>query len=103
MRICYLGWRLSSVLLALIILFSTALPGVSQSRKSRRLADPQSHADKAQESRIQQRDQNSIDIFVDQPKVYDDASLQIMLNSARSRLASLQVLDQSGLLSKIGA
>jgi hypothetical protein len=42
-------------------------------------------------------------IFVDSPKVYDDSSLQLMLNSARARLATIQAIDQTGLLSRIGA
>ncbi|HEX8568101.1 MAG TPA: hypothetical protein VF648_20850 [Pyrinomonadaceae bacterium] len=42
-------------------------------------------------------------IFVDTAKVYDDSSLQLMLNAARLRLAALQSFDQSGLLSRIGA
>ena len=42
-------------------------------------------------------------IFVDDAKVYDDSSLQLMLNTARARLAAIQTLDQAGLLSKIGA
>lgn len=42
-------------------------------------------------------------IFVDSVKVYDDSSLQLMLNAARLRLASLQSFDQTGLLSRIGA
>lgn len=50
---------------------------------------------------IEQRTGNGI--FVDNPKVYDDSSLQLMLNSARARLATLQGIDQTGLLSRIGA
>lgn len=50
---------------------------------------------------IEQRTGNGI--FVDNPKVYDDSSLQLMLNSARARLATLQAIDQTGLLSRIGA
>lgn len=50
---------------------------------------------------IEQRTGNGI--FVDNPKVYDDSSLQLMLNSARARLATLQAIDQTGLLSRVGA
>ena len=50
---------------------------------------------------IEQRTGNGI--YVDNPKVYDDSSLQLMLNSARARLATLQAIDQTGLLSRIGA
>jgi hypothetical protein len=42
-------------------------------------------------------------IFVDDPKVYDDSSLQLMLNAARARLAAIQAIDQTGLLSHIGS
>lgn len=57
-----------------------------------------------QDSRVQQINA-SIDngIFVDTTKVYDDSSLQLMLNSARLRLAALQTFDQTGLSSRIGA
>lgn len=51
--------------------------------------------------RIEARTSNGI--FVDNPKVYDDSSLQLMLNSARARLATIQAIDQTGLLSRIGA
>lgn len=42
-------------------------------------------------------------IVVGQPKVYDDSVLQQMLNNAAARLASLQILDQSGIASKLGS
>lgn len=52
-----------------------------------------------------QRINTAIDngIFVDTVKVYDDNALQLMLNAARARLATLQTFDQTGLLSRIGA
>jgi hypothetical protein len=42
-------------------------------------------------------------ILVGQPKVYDDSILQQMLSAAEARLASLQVLDQTGIASRLGA
>jgi len=42
-------------------------------------------------------------IEVDVPKIYDDSLLQQMLSTAETKLASLQVLDQAGLSSHLGA
>lgn len=56
---------------------------------------------RADVDRINQSVDNGI--FVDTAKVYDDSSLQLMLNAARIRLATLQSFDQTGLLSRIGA
>ncbi len=42
-------------------------------------------------------------IYISSPKVYDDASLQLMLNAARAQLASVQGINQAGLLQQIGA
>ena len=55
------------------------------------------------EKQVDQRDTESTGIQVGQPKVYDDSLLQQMLNSARARLASLQVLDQGGIASHLGS
>jgi hypothetical protein len=41
-------------------------------------------------------------IFVGEPKVYDDRSLQILLNNLKSRLGQLSGLDQNSLISRIG-
>src|SRR5689334_1595557 len=41
-------------------------------------------------------------IYVGEPKVYDDRSLQILLNAARANLARLQPLDMATLISHIG-
>jgi hypothetical protein len=53
-----------------------------------------------QAAQIEQQSGNGI--FVDDPKVYDDSSLQLMLNAARARLAAIQAIDQTGLLNRIG-
>ena len=42
-------------------------------------------------------------IAVEEPKVYDDALLQQMLQAAEAKLAATQVIDQAGLTSRIGA
>lgn len=49
-----------------------------------------------------EQQQSGNGIFVDDPKVYDDSSLQLMLNAARARLAAVQAIDQTGLLSRVG-
>ena len=56
-----------------------------------------------QEKKIERRDTTSNGILVGAPKVYDDSLLQQMLNTAQARLASLQLLDQTGLAKGIGA
>lgn len=55
------------------------------------------------ESDINKRDKRSNGITVQEPKVYDDLQLQQMLQNAAARLASMQVLDQSGIASKFGS
>jgi hypothetical protein len=52
---------------------------------------------------IQHRDEEGNGIYMQSPEVYDDSSLQQMLNAARAKLASLQGLDQATLLSHLGA
>jgi hypothetical protein len=42
-------------------------------------------------------------IYVETVKVYDDQSLQQMLDSARTQLAGLRLLDQAGLAARIGS
>lgn len=42
-------------------------------------------------------------ILVGQPKVYDDSVLQQMLSAAEARLASLQILDQTGIAGRLGS
>jgi hypothetical protein len=56
-----------------------------------------------EERTIDQRGSLSTGIIVGLPKVYDDSQLQQMLNAAQARLTSLQVLDQSGIASHLGA
>lgn len=55
------------------------------------------------EKQIEQRDRDFNGIQVGAPKIYDDSVLQQMLNAAVARLASLQVLDQTGIASRLGS
>src|SRR6266404_6647929 len=81
--------------------FSFFLPvGWAQSQNKKRQLTA---AEQQEVSEIADRDRSSNGIFVDNPKVYDDSSLQLMLNAARARLATIQAIDQTGLLSRIGA
>ena len=59
--------------------------------------------DTNQESTIASRDGYSNGIFVLPPKIYDDTSLQLMLNSARAQLASLQTISSTPQQSALGA
>jgi|HubBroStandDraft_2_1064218.scaffolds.fasta_scaffold12902_3 hypothetical protein len=60
-------------------------------------------SDPKKEQFIQDRDARDNGISLQPPKIYDDMSLQIMLNSVRSQLAAVQGVSQSGLLGSIGA
>jgi hypothetical protein len=52
---------------------------------------------------IERREEDGNGIFIRAPQVYDDSSLQQMLNAARMKLAALQGLDQASLLGHLGA
>jgi hypothetical protein len=65
---------------------------------------PLSVADqRAAETRLKERRKADNGIAVDEPKIYDDSMLQQMLRAAEARLASLQTLDQTGIMSRVGA
>jgi len=68
-----------------------------------RLAAAQGTADRDLEKKINGRNKDSAGIVVDQPKVFDDSLLRQMLNAAEGKLASMQVLDASGLASRLGS
>src|SRR5688572_16062717 len=55
------------------------------------------HEQKIQDRRIKQNG-----IIVGEPKLYDDALLQQMLNAAQAKLASLQLVDQAQIAAKVG-
>lgn len=59
--------------------------------------------DAGREDSIQNRDQEGNGISLQPPKVYDDTSLELMLNSARSQLAAVQGINQTSLVSGLGA
>jgi hypothetical protein len=87
-------WRRVIILVAT---FSVFLPA-GWAQKRQLTADEQREA-----SEIAERERRGNGIVVYNPKVYDDSSLQLMLNAARARLATIQAIDQTGLLSRIGA
>src|ERR1035438_637243 len=45
---------------------------------------------------------NGNGIEVGAPKIYDDASLRMMLDATRAKLATMSGLDQSSLISSLG-
>lgn len=85
-----MGRRLSLTVIGLLLL---RFPGQAHLDAQRQTA-----AERALDE--QRRARNGI--VVGQPKVYDDALLQQMLNDAEARLATLQVIDHAGLISKFG-
>lgn len=94
--------RYAKVISLLIVMSLLGAPlvraqGSGERARRRELAQQ----NRAQAERIE--DAADTGIFVDTPKIYDDFSLHLMLNSARARLAALQTFDQTGLLSRIGA
>ena len=88
----------SARLVSALLIASLFFPIVCAQGQSKKKPSPQQLQDAA---KIEDRTGNGI--FVDSPKVYDDSSLQMMLNSARARLATIQAIDQTGLLSRIGS
>jgi hypothetical protein len=64
---------------------------------------PDKNNSDGQEGEINQRNLDSNGIIAEEPKVYDDALLQQMLQSAQARLAALQILDQTGIASRLGS
>ncbi len=56
----------------------------------------------SRELQIKERLKSQNGIHISEPKLYDDALLQQMLNAAEARLASIQVLDQAGITAKLG-
>lgn len=61
-----------------------------------------SEADRVAEREVRERESAGNGITVGMPKVYDDALLQKMLSDAQARLATLQVIDQTGIAARIG-
>ncbi|HUS22137.1 MAG TPA: hypothetical protein VMZ66_09030 [Aeromicrobium sp.] len=95
----------ASVLLVGLVLSATPAGRAAAVPPSREAAPPPAGQDqqRAREAELQtSRDQdNGID--VGDPKVFDDAMLREMLQAAEAKLAALQLLDQQGVSSRIGA
>ena len=93
---------LRSTLAHLLIVSLMAAPLLSQDQ-----AQPQPHGKSADlrelAKQIESRDRDQNGILVGQPKVYDDSLLQQMWSTAEARLMSLQMLDQTGIASKLGS
>ena len=87
------------------------LAGQSQQPSQQSQQSSQSGSDSKQRRKTQQgreydletRDLIRNGIGVGEPKVYDDAALQQMLYAAEARLATLHVIDQTGITSKLGS
>lgn len=74
----------------------------AQARELATDADQRRRQLRDQERAIERRRRLQNGIVVSEPKVYDDALLQQMLNAAQARLATLQLIDQTGIAAKIG-
>jgi len=91
--------------LVLIILIAAAQGARAQDRSSAptpTAAQNPSGEDKSSAQTASQQD-SANGIFVGEPKVYDDRSLQLLLNNLRTRLGQISGLDQASLISRIGA
>jgi hypothetical protein len=55
------------------------------------------------EADVENNDLRKNGIDVAQPKIYDDALLQQMLNTAEARLAALEVINQPAILARLGS
>jgi hypothetical protein len=91
--------------LVLIVLIAAAQVAPAQDRSSAptpAAAQSQSGKDTSSAQTASQQDSTN-GIFVGEPKVYDDRSLQLLLNNLRTRLGQISGLDQASLISKIGA
>jgi len=95
---------LSKILRSTLILVLTAnliaVPVLSEDKSDQKAKAEQT---RALEKKIEERDRATSGIQVGEPKVYDDSLLQQMLNAAQARLMSLQILDQSGIASRLGS
>lgn len=83
--------KLPKGILVTALLLALASPAYARDKQTR--AEKQLDKDRAA----------SNGILVGQPKVYDDSILQQMLSAAEARLATLQLLDQTGIASRLGS
>jgi hypothetical protein len=99
-----------AVLTIVLVASSTGLP------VGRTASPPQKHPQQQQQSsnssvddtrkrekQIEAQDLSGRGITVEPPKVYDDALLQQMLETAEARLAAIQVFDPTGITARFGA
>ncbi len=91
---------LRSTLTLLLAASLTGMPLLSQDASGQKDKTAQG---RELEKKIDARDRAANGIQVGEPKVYDDSLLQQMLNAAQARLMSLQMLDQSGIASRLGS
>src|SRR5687768_12964138 len=93
------------ILATTLAVASHSLPASSHTPLPRNTIDSEldQNVNTQMEKKIEERDKGLNGIQVGEPKVYDDSLLQQMLNSAQARLAAIQLLDQSGVVAKIGA
>src|SRR5579884_629483 len=89
-----------STLALLLAAHLMAAPLLSQEKSAQK--DNAAHA-RELEKKIEDRDRAANGTQVGEPKVYDDSLLQQMLNAAQARLMSLQILDQTGIASRLGS
>lgn len=91
---------LRSTLILMLTANLTAVPVLSEDEPDQKTKTKQT---REVERKIDKRDRATNGIQVDEPKVYDDSLLQQMLNAAQARLMSLQILDQSGIATRLGS
>lgn len=90
-------------LLAIVILSISTTVGQEPKVKKIDTCRQDKEKTRQREWMLEKRDADNKGILVGEIKVYDDSMLQQMLNAAQARLLSLQVLDQTGIASKLGA
>lgn len=83
-----------------LTLFAVLISGAATVHSQRTLTPAEQ---KAGEQQLRQQQVNGSGIFVEAPKIYDDAMLLQMLRAAEARLSTIQAIDQSGITSRIGA
>lgn len=95
---------MAAVLAVSLILSSLSVPATAGMKKPvSRQGGGSSQTAGSQESKIRERDERQNGITVGEPKVYDDALLQQMLQAAEARLASLQFIDQASIAARLGS
>jgi hypothetical protein len=78
-----------------------ATPTQSPTTQTQIIPTPIPSPETVESIRLRERLRRGID--VEQPRVYDDAMLQQMLQVAEARLAQLQLIDQNSIVSRLGA